>query len=543
MTRVLAIGLDGYDLPLFDDMMAAGELPALARLRDRSARVRLEHGVAQRSGLGWEQFAMGLDPDASGHHTAVHFDRHRYKVNHESARLPPFAAALPARTVVFDVPYFDLARAPEVRGIVCWGAHDPGIPPGGRPAGLFKELDDKVGAYAAPEWTYGFAWPSAARSRAMGEGLARAIDQRSDAAIWLLRDRLPDWDLALLVVGELHGAFEGLWHGVDPRHPLHAAPSAGAAAEALKQAIRASDRLVGRLCEAFPDAAVVCFAQHGMGPNGSDVPSMVLLPELMFRAETGGRLLKDVAGRRPMMNGAPMLAEDEAWQPPIMGDEKRQSTLALRRAVKSLLGARLTRAVARTREGLSSRFSPSRGRSLDWMAAVRYQTYWPRMRAFAVPSFYDGRIRINLAGREAAGLVRRDEYEAEVERIVALVQSCVNPATGDCVVAGIERPRHADPNDLDPTEADITILWHGAPLAFQHPDHGVMGPLPYRRTGGHTGELGFAFVSADGILVGDHGLRSTFDVVPTIVSLVGVEPVAALSGQSFLAAILNAIPA
>jgi hypothetical protein len=122
------------------------------------------------------------------------------------------------------------------------------------------------------------------------------------------------------------------------------------------------------------------------------------------------------------------------------------------------------------------------------------------------------------------------------------VQSCVNPATGESVVAGIERPSHADPNDLDPTEADITILWHGAPLAFQHPDHGVMGPLPYRRTGGHTGELGFAYVSADGVVVGDYGLRSTFDMVPTIISLVGMEPAMGLSGQSFLAVILNAIP-
>ena len=524
-------------------MMAAGELPALQRLRDMSARVRLEHGVAQRSGLGWEQFAMGLDPDASGHHTAVHFDRRTYKVNHESARLPPFAAALPTRTVVFDVPYFDLARAPEARGIVCWGAHDPGIPPGGRPAGLFTELDDRVGAYTATEWTYGFAWPSAGKCEAMGEALVRAIDQRSDAAVWLLRDRLPDWDLAMLVVGELHGAFEGLWHGIDPEHPLHAAPSAGAAGAALKQVIRASDRLVGRLCEAFPDAAVVCFAQHGMGPNGSDVPSMVLLPELIFRAETGGRLLNDMAAPRPLVNGAPMLAEHDSWQPPIMGDERRQAKQALRRAVKSLLGARLTRAAARTRERLSSSFGPSRGRSLDWMAAVRYQPHWSRMRAFAVPSFYDGRIRINLAGREANGLVQRDEYEGEIERIVALVRACVNPTTGESVVAGIERPRHGDPNDLDPTEADVTILWHGATLAFQHPDYGVMGPLPYRRTGGHTGEQGFAFLSAPGIAVGDHGLRSTFDIVPTIVRLVGMEPPAALSGESFLDAILSASPA
>jgi hypothetical protein len=48
--RVLAIGLDGYEPSLGDELMAAGELPALARLRERSARFTLDHGPAQRTG-------------------------------------------------------------------------------------------------------------------------------------------------------------------------------------------------------------------------------------------------------------------------------------------------------------------------------------------------------------------------------------------------------------------------------------------------------------------------------------------------------------
>ena len=51
--------------------------------------------------------------------------------------------------------------------------------------------------------------------------LTRAVEIRSAAARWLLSEKLPDWDLALIVVSEAHSAIEPLWHGVDLSHPLN----------------------------------------------------------------------------------------------------------------------------------------------------------------------------------------------------------------------------------------------------------------------------------------------------------------------------------
>jgi predicted AlkP superfamily phosphohydrolase/phosphomutase len=535
--RVLAIGLDGYEASLGDRLMAAGELPALAALRRRSACFLLDHGPAQRTGLAWEHVSSGLAPEAGGRWAPVCLDPASYAVWQEGTSLTPFPGRLDARTVVFDAPYFDLARAPAVEGIVNWGAHDPGAATGARPAALLSEFEARFGAYPAKDSIYGFVWPSAERCRRTGEVLARAAEVRAQGARWLLGERLPEWDLAMVVTGELHSAIECLWHGVDETHPLHRLPSAGPAGEGLRAVYRAVDRLVGTLIEAFPDATAVVFATGGMGPNLSDVASMALLPELLYRHAFGRPLMRQHPAWGEAPGGIATLDEDANWSRDVNAliPEERSARTVVRRSVSRFVPARVKRMLRGETGTDPAATSPVR-LSLGWMPATRYQPYWPAMRAFALPSFYDGRIRINLAGRERNGSVRPSEYEAVCDEIEALVRACRDPATGEGAVDYFERPgRGRDPRTLGPTESDLNVIWRG-PLALDHPTLGRVGPLPYRRTGGHTGLHGLAYCSGPGIAPGDRGARSTFDVVPTLVELVGAAPVPGLSGVSLLAA-------
>ena len=62
-----------------------------------------------------------------------------------------------------------------------------------------------------------------------------------------------------------------------------------------------------------------------------------------------------------------------------------------------------------------------------------------------------------------------------------------------------------------------------------------MGPVPVRRTGGHTGRHGVAYLAAPAVAPGDRGIRSSFDVVPTLVQLLGCPPLAGVTGTSLLA--------
>jgi predicted AlkP superfamily phosphohydrolase/phosphomutase len=414
--RVMMIGLDGFELSLAERMMAEGRLPVLAGLERDGARLLLDHGEAKRTGLAGEHFSSGLSPEAAQRWAAVDFDPTDYSIGQKQVKVHPFPEKIDRRCVVFDAPYFDLASTRSIKGVVGWGAHDPGVPPTARPSTLALEIAARFGRYPAVPYIYGFTWPSAEETVRMGEALEQAVLQRSKVAEWLFSERLPDWDLGLVVISEYHSAIEAMWHGVDPDHPLHDMPSATPARVAVEKIYEAADRMVGALVAKFPDA--------------------------------------------------------------------------------------------------------------------RYQRYWRDMPAFALPSYYDGRIRINLKGREAAGTVEPDDYDSVCATLASLLHECRDSITGKPVVASIDRADRA-PHELGPTECDLLVVWKGGPCGLVHPRLGAIGPLPYRRTGGHTGETGVAYVSGPSIKPGNYPGRSAFDVVPTVVEMLGVEPIAGLSGQSF----------
>jgi len=517
--RLMMIGLDGFESSVAERLMAEGRLPVLKRLRESGATVALDHGPAKRTGLAWEHVATGLSPESGKRWSAVDFDPATYEVLQRPTSMTPFVAGLGRRTVVFDPPYFNLAEAPDARGLVSWGAHDPGVPETSRPDGLAEEIAGRFGAYPAKPWIYGFVWPSAQRAQRMGADLIRAVDLRSDIAAWLFAERLPDWELGFMVVSEYHSAIEGLWHGVDPNHPLHGMPSAAPARAGLEGVYEAGDRLIGNMMERLPDARFAIFNLHGMGANNADVADMILLPEILYR-HSFGTACTIAAEWETNEAGVPVFGGERSWEDEI--DRALPSAIRRPGLTRRALSA-LRRRVARGEDDGTL--------TLDWVPSARYRRFWPGMRAFALPSFYDGQIRINLKGRESKGVVERADYESACDEIETLLRECRDIVTGQSVIAAIDRTDR--PDHLGRSEADLLVVWNGAPLGFDHPVHGRIGPFPYRRPGGHTGGNGAVWLAGPGIAPGDRGARSAFDLVPTIVELIGEEPAPALSGESF----------
>ncbi len=512
--------------------MADGHLPALAQMRERSARFLLEHGPALRTGLGAEHISSGMSPDDAGRWSSLRFDKTNYEIVQEGPQFDPFPSAMSARTVAFDLPYFDLLRAPNVNGISAWGAHDAGTEFSSNPKELGIELLKQFGPYPASNSMYALAWPSPEKCKVVGEELSRGVELRSEIAHWLLRERFPKWDLALIGVSEAHSALEALWHGYDTRHPLHHHPSASAAGNSILNVYKAIDRLVGNLALAFEDATIVVFSMHGMGPNKSDVGSMALLPELLHRYEFGKPFFQQPSDWRNSVGGIPILGESESWdaeKPPF-----RKIDASIRAIIRPLIPKSVKDYIRSVLRNGKDAQTP-RKRSVQWIPATRLQALWPKMHAFALPSYYDGRIRINLEGRENDGLVPMGKYEALCDEIASMLSECRDPVSKEPVVDFIERTNRDQPITLDPTAADMTVVWKGVPLAFEHPSLGKIGPIPFRRTGGHTGPFGMAYIASDRLAPGDYGVRSSFDVVPTLFSLLDEKVPRNISGHSMLA--------
>lgn len=540
--RVLAIGLDGLDVTLAERFMAEGQMPALADLRKRSARFLLDEGPARHAGLPWEHVVSGLSPETARRWGQVEFDPNSYTAVQDGAYFAPWWAETDLRVVVFDTPFVDLRRAPNTQGIVAWGAHNPGTVTATRPAALRTEFGQRFGDYPGDEWTYGTPWPSATRSRLMGQALCRGLDIRSRAAQWLAAERFPEWDFFFAVTSELHNGAEGLWHGVDARHPLNTHPSAGAAAAAMLDMHRALDRMIGQLVAAAGDTVIIAFNMGGMGPNQCDIQSMVLLPELLYRHAFGQPLLTLPSAWSATPDRLPILDEDDNWDTArlswfpesLPGGPEASSSGALRgitrrlpKPVKGLLKT-VRSAAASWRSGPAPMHL-----GLYYMPAYHYRHHWPRMPAFAFPSFLDGRVRINLRGREKNGIVDLSQYEETCRTIETLLRECRDPRTGEPTVATIERASTANPLALKGSESDLLVVWRDVAAALEHPRLGLVGPVPLRRTGGHTRQ-GIAYLAAPGLEPGERGVRPSCDVVPTIVRLLGVEPATKVVGNDLL---------
>lgn len=518
--RLLVLGLDGFELSIAETLMAEGQMPHFKRLHERSASFALDHGDARDTGLAWEHFCTGKRPEDYHRWSAIDFDPATYAARQLPTATHPFTSKLPGKVVLFDVPYHRLEPHSAVRGMANWGAHDPGVEMHSNPLDLCREVTDRFGEYPAREYIYGFVWPDAERARDMADKLTAATRKRTEIVEWLLTDRMPDWDTAIVSVSEPHSGLEALWHGWDKTHPLHDLESAVEARRGIVSIYREIDRLVGMCSERFPDAAIVPFTMHGMGSNTSDVLSMALLPELLFRLEFGQENLQ----ARPdwLLSQGKALGREEDWSSSVNSMLRFHYPSELPRAGGG-------------KEGLASFLARIRGKAdeteeeevpigLKWMPCAHYAPFWPKMDSFVLPAFYDGQIRLNVEGRERSGRIRADQIGRTLDELERQLLQLRDGLTGEPVVKAFRRPVEADPMAAARSQCDLIVQWRTASVSVEHPVAGRIGPVPFRRTGGHTGDAGFAWLAGPGIDAVSGGRRDAFDLPATVGRLAGIDP-------------------
>ncbi|NEO99007.1 MAG: nucleotide pyrophosphatase [Symploca sp. SIO2E9] len=543
---VIAIGLDAADPSLIEKWISQGHLKNLSSLRQHGAYGRLKTFNYYRAETPWETFLTGCSPQQTGYWAPVKFRPDNYGNEdieaYDFIEHPPFYALLgdDYRVGVFDMPHSTLSEQVNGLQVLGWGAHAALTPSHSRPAQLLPELTEKFGEH--PAFNKDFAsCQNLAALKQLQQALEIGIGRRSTICQELLQ-REP-WDFFLTIFGETHSAGHYFWHTSQADHPLYEAMKAYSSGDALLEIFEAVDQAIGEILSKAPENAnVLVLAAHGMGTNVMDLPSMLFLPEFLYRWNFPGKfgIARGKPGQQP---GSPMIGEraKRGWlgttwslkheSNPLKGLLRQKLPTKIFNLLEPIFGPR-------PQIDLISPFELiAQSEPFYYQPALWYQKFWPQMKAFALPSFSEGYIRLNLQGRESQGIVSPQEYNAVCDELTAKLYRLQDARTGEPMVKEIIRTRQ-EATDSNPKlpDADLVVMWQEkyASDVVDSPDIGRIGPVPFNRTGSHRSD---GFLLAKGPDIPDGSSLPTghsLDLAPTILNLLGAEIPESFAGKPLI---------
>jgi predicted AlkP superfamily phosphohydrolase/phosphomutase len=522
---VVAIGLDATDPLLLERWMKAGHLPNLERLRGRGSYGRLTTFPYCRAESSNTTFLTGCRPDKHGYWSPFryHSDYRAEQTPYAFTDFQPFYGLGPDyRVCVFDMPQSKLSARVNGIQILGWGAHSPRCPSHSSPPELYDQIVARHGRHPTYKNDDVHSMGDAAAMERLQRGLETGITRRIDICRDLLsRER---WDLFLTYFSELHSAQHYFWHLSQADHPLHSA-FAVPGRDPLLDIFKAVDRAIGEVLAAAPgDATVMVFSDHGMESNTTDIPSMVFLPELLYRLSFPGRygLAKGRMGTLPPPVIKP--APNRSWRAALYGLKHDPNPIT--RWLRQHTSGPWFHYAVEKRFGLDGVPLSPDDCPLGAQPPMWYSPAWPKMRAFALPSFSEGYVRMNVRGRDAAGIVDPADYDRVYDEIGVELSRLRDARTGKPVVTDMVRTRkdafHPMHDDDRPSDADMIVMWANTPTdVVDHPAAGRIGPVPFKRSGSHV-HRGFFMAAGPGVQAGTTlPERHAIDLAPTILRAVG----------------------
>jgi predicted AlkP superfamily phosphohydrolase/phosphomutase len=151
---------------------------------------------------------------------------------------------------------------------------------------------------------------------------------------------------------------------------------------------------------------------------------------------------------------------------------------------------------------------------------------WARTRVFRLPSVGNSYLRINLAGREPAGIVMPgDQYNDLLSQLEAQFKALTDPVTGARVVEDVYFPADHFAGPKSNELPDVAIVWSPRrPITAVSSDAtGVVSGLqPYERSGNHRPE-GFALLRGPSFAAGAATVQGDArQIAPIILKLFGM---------------------
>lgn len=480
--RIVLIGLDAADKDLLLQGCEDGRLPNLQRMRAQGRWGIVASPPGFGSGAVWPSIYTGVSPARHGRYfyrqvRTGDYEATRFEdVDFRARPVWEVLAEAGRRVAVFDVPKAGLSEGLDGIHVVDWLVHGPVYhdirtwPPE-----IARELVGKYGADPLPRCDQS-GMRSAAEHVALRDVFLARIERKEAATLDYL-DREP-WDLFLTVFADPHCVGHQCWHVRDPRHPAHVPAMAAAVGDPVLDVYAAIDASIGRIVDHVGDGAIVMvLSATGMGANYT---GNLVLDEVLRRLE-GKRRTRSLD-----------------W----LVRAKQQAKRFLPRALRS-------------------RWRKTSRRIEERVAHADRE----RRRFFTVPhNDIAGAIRVNLAGREPAGIVRPDELEAVYETLRRDLLALRNLDTGGPVVEDIVRVAdHCQGEQLDDMP-DFFVLWRRE-AQIERVGSPKVGEVVHRQRGNRTGDHrsdSILFARGPGITPGEMAPCSIMDVAPTIAALLGV---------------------
>lgn len=518
-SKVFALGLDSVPPDLLEQWMAGGVMPRLAALRAGGAYGRIGKPEDQQHETSWPTFLQGHAPGSNrewGEQQTYNADTYRVelKPGHATEIPPPFYAPfMDAPSVIFDVPYASvLPSLPGVQ-LLGWGLEKNLFKCESQPRDLWTDVVRRHGMHAfvgggaervladdGNGKVVGFRLPSVYDPEAMQALEGKLIDATARRAAILaeLMAGTP-WSFTLAATSELHLAMHMFWN--EPKRLARIARAFDDSLEPILRAVPAGTRLM-------------LFSVSGMSANYADLTTMLFLPEFLYRLQFGEAALADGGTGKTAPPPAAHYRrhwKDEVW--------------ALR--------------TARGERDLESPEEQGRRNDpFDWSPLNWYQPQWPRMKAFALPGFSHGMVRINLCGRDREGMVDPADYGRCCDEIAEAVRGLRNARSGRPIARAVNRTR-TSPHEAgeDTLAADLMITWDPdeSTEVVESPLVGRIGPVPWMRTGGHAAE-GFCIMGGPGIAPGG-SLRAEAgvpDLTATLLDMLDIARAEHIKGRSLV---------
>lgn len=538
---VVAIALDSADPQAMQAWMSQGYLKNFQKLIQSgvygSVKNTVQYGgeaveTASTERL-WTTTWAGCRPDKTGCWDSYKYLPDSYsmiwddpeKIGCDYTEFPPFyALGNEYKVAAFDLSSSGLSDRVNGLQVLGWGGHYPFTVSQSLPANLLPDLIQQYGKNEilnndAGEWFDGrfIEW--------MDRACQQSVATRSKIYLDLLKR--DTWDLFVVGFPEIHSAGHELIHLSDKNHPLYSTYKAKFAPDfdPLLNTYEAVDRAIGELLdEVSEDTYVVCFSVHGMGNNVTDLSSMAILPEVLYRFNFPGKVA--LAPGKSSVAPPPTITRPirNSWVGEIW--VKNYEPNPLWRALKVWIPKQF---LPQNVNGLLSPWSLNKlSIKPDWLPGMWYSPLWPQMKAFALPGFVDGQIRINLQGRDSQGIVPYSEYNGLCETLIDILYDLKDARTNERLVEKVVRTRRYPEEDYDNPnlpDADLVAIWNTKSGIFMDvvdsSKLGRIGPLPHARPGGHRHD-GFFTAKGQGIEAGSklHDIEGV-DIGPTILEMLG----------------------